>query len=194
MTGPITRRVAWRRSGPVEVDEICTVTLRPSGISMAGTILGADGETPVRVDYSVTTDANGFTTEARARDLRGFEQRSTTLTRSPAGSWSVDGVHVPALDGCTDVDLGCSPSTNTLPIRRLGLRPSYAATVEAAWLRFPELTVARAVQTYTRLDQRTYRYSSGGFEAPLTVDDDGLVVAYDAWRRTAIAAASGEGE
>jgi uncharacterized protein len=194
MTAANTRRVAWRRSGPVEVDEICTLTVRPSGISMVGTILGADDALPVRVDYSVVTDAAGFTTEAQVRDLRGFEQRSTTLTRCVSGSWSVDGVHLPALDGCTDVDLGCSPSTNALPIRRLGLRPSQSATVDVAWLRFPELAVARAVQTYTRLDQSTYRYSSGAFEASLTVDGDGLVVAYDAWRRTATVAAPREGE
>ncbi len=45
----------------------------------------------------------------------------------------------------------------------------------------------KAAQTYTRLDEFTYRYSSGTFEAELTVDDDGLVAQYAEWRRTGIA-------
>ena len=54
----------------------------------------------------------------------------------------------------------------------------------SAWVRFPELTVVKADQKYTRLDEFTYRYSSGTFEAELTVDDDGLVATYAEWRRT----------
>ena len=45
----------------------------------------------------------------------------------------------------------------------------------------------KAAQTYTRLDECTYRYASGTFEAELTVDDDGLVTPYAEWRRTGFA-------
>ena len=54
-------------------------------------------------------------------------------------------------------------------------------------MRFPELAVVKAAQTYTRLDEFTYRYASGTFEAELTVDDDGLVASYAAWQRTGLA-------
>ncbi len=60
-------------------------------------------------------------------------------------------------------------------------------TIQAAWVRFPELDVVKAAQTYTRLDELTYRYASGTFEAELTVDDDGLVTSYAEWRRTGFA-------
>ena len=99
----------------------------------------------------------------------------------------MDGAPVRALKGCTDVDLGCSPATNTLPIRRLRLAVGASHTIRAAWVRFPELVVEKAAQTYTRLDEFTYRYASGTFEAELTVDDDGLVAGYAVWRRTAVA-------
>jgi hypothetical protein len=46
------------------------------------------------------------------------------------------------------------------------------------------LDVVKAAQTYARLDEFTYRYSSGAFEAELTVDDDGVVTQYAEWRRT----------
>jgi hypothetical protein len=182
-----TRRVAWRRSDEVETDEHCTLTLRDGGLSLVGTVLGAEGGVPVRIEYRVLADGSGLTTAAHVRDLRGFEQRAITLERDVKGNWRVDGVVVRALKSCTDVDLGCSPSTNTLPIRRLGLGIGASKTIQAAWLRFPELTVVKAAQTYTRVDEFTYRYGSGTFEADLTVDDDGLVAAYAEWRRTGLA-------
>ena len=182
-----TRRVAWRRSDDVETDEHCTLTLRDSGLSLVGTVLGAEGGLPVRTEYRILTDAAGLTSAVSVRDLRGFEQRTLALARDAKGNWTVDGATVRALKSCTDVDLGCSPATNTLPIRRLRLAVGASHTIRAAWVRFPELVVEKAAQTYTRLDEFTYRYASGTFEAELTVDDDGLVAGYAVWRRTAVA-------
>ncbi len=181
------RRVAWRRSDGVEADEHCTLTIRETGVSLVGTVLGAEAGIPVRIEYRVATDARGFTSAAQVRDLRGFEQRALVLGRDPKGSWTIDGSAARALKGCSDIDLACSPSTNTLPIRRLRLAVGATATIKAAWLRFPELTVQKVEQTYTRLDEATYRYSSPTFEAELTVDDDGLVATYSEWRRTGVA-------
>lgn len=182
-----TRRVAWRRSDEVATDEHCTLTVRDSGLSLVGTVLGADDGVPVRVEYRVLADGSGLTTAVHVRDLRGFEQRTLTLERDAKGNWTVDGTKVRALKGCTDVDLACSPSTNTLPIRRLRLGTGTTQTIKAAWVRFPELTVGKAAQAYTRLDEFTYRFSSDGFEADLVVDDDGLVASYADWQRTGVA-------
>jgi hypothetical protein len=182
-----TRRVAWRRSDSVQADEHCTLTVRDSGVSLVGTILGAEDGLPIRIEYRVLTDAAGLTTAVHVRDLRGFEQRSLTLTRDAKGRWAVEGRPAPSLRGCTDVDLGCSPSTNTLPIRRLSLGLGATRVVRAAWVRFPELSVEKAEQTYARLDESTWRYSRGAFEAELIVDDDGVVAEYGEWRRTGVA-------
>jgi hypothetical protein len=182
-----TTRVAWRRSDEIEADEFCTLSVRDSGLSLVGTVLGAEGGTPLRIEYRVLADARGLTTAAHVRQLRGFDQRSVVLVRDAKGSWTVDGKRASKLKSCTDIDLGCSPSTNTLPIRRLRLAVGASTTIAAAWVRFPELAVVKAAQTYTRLDEVTYRYASGTFEADLTVDAEGLVTAYAEWRRTAFA-------
>ena len=182
-----TRRVAWRRSDEVETDEHSTLTLRDGGLSLIGTVLGAEAGLPVRIEYRVLADRAGMTTAVHVRDLRGFETRTIALERNAKGSWTVDGAAARGLKGCTDVDLGCSPSTNTLPIRRLRLAVGASDTIQAAWIRFPELTVVKAAQTYTRVDEFTYHYASGTFEADLTVDDDGLVAGYAEWRRTGFA-------
>jgi hypothetical protein len=182
-----TRRVAWRRTDEILADEHCTLTVRDSGVSLIGTVLGSESGVPVRVEYQVQTSADGLTTAVHVRDLRGFEQRAMRVERSSKGDWTVDGAPVRDLKGCTDIDLGCSPSTNTLPIRRLRLAIGAASTIKAAWIRYPELEVVKAAQTYTRLDESTYRYASGDFAAELTVDDDGLVMRYAGWQRTGMA-------
>ena len=177
------RRVAWRRSDELAADEHCTLTLRGSGLSLIGTVLGAEDGRPVRIEYRVLTDADGLTRAVHVRDLRGFELRTLDLARDPKGAWIMNGEPARGLKSCSDVDLGCSPATNTLPIRRLHLGVDRSHTIQAAWVRFPELTVHKAAQAYTRLDESTYRYASGTFEAELTVDDDSLVIAYAAWHR-----------
>ena len=53
-------------------------------------------------------------------DLRGLTAH-IDADRDAKGSWTIDGQAARSLKGCSDIDLGCSPSTNTLPIRRLGL-------------------------------------------------------------------------
>jgi uncharacterized protein len=182
-----TRRVAWRRTDEILADEHCTLSVRDSGLSLIGTVLGADGGVPIRVEYRVLTDSAGLTTAVHVRDLRGFEQRALTVERTTKGAWTVNGAAASVLRGCTDIDLGFSPSTNTLPIRRLGLKIGASTTIKAAWVRFPGLDVVKAAQVYTRLDESTYRYASGDFAADLTVDDDGLVMRYAVWQRTALA-------
>lgn len=182
-----TRRVAWRRSDEVDTDEVCTLTVRDNGLALVGTVLGSEDGRPIRVEYRVLADRAGLTTAAHVRDLRGFETRTIALERDTKDRWTVDGIVVRALKGCTDIDLGCSPSTNTLPIRRLRLAIGASHTIKAAWVRFPELVVVKAAQTYTRLDELSYRYASGTFEAELTVDGDGLVATYAEWRRTGYA-------
>jgi uncharacterized protein len=180
--------VSWRRSDEIRADEHCTFSVRDAGLSLVGTVMGADEGVPIRIEYRVLADAAGATTAAHVRDLRGFAQRTLTLARDGKGNWTVDGVPDPALKGCLDVDLGCSPSTNTLPIRRLHLGVGGSKTISAAWVQFPSLRVVRAEQTYSRVDEFTYRYVSGTFEAELVADDDGVVAQYASWERTGVAA------
>lgn len=67
------------------------------------------------------------------------------------------------MNGAIDIDLGWSPSTNTLPIKRLNLEIGQSSgELIAAWVRFPELTLQPLPQEHIRLAERQYRYSSRG--------------------------------
>jgi hypothetical protein len=98
----------------------------------------------------------------------------------PSGRWWLNQVEQPTVTECTDIDLNFSPSTNLLPIRRLGLAVGGAAEVRAAWLRFPSFTLEPLPQIYRRLDADTYRYESAGgqFVADLKVSTSGFVIDY----------------
>lgn len=103
------------------------------------------------------------------------------------GNWSKDGVPLPELKGALDPDLTVTPFTNTLPIRRLRLKPGESAEIAAAFIELPELTIVKSPQRYTRLDEgRRYLYESlkSGFRREIEVDQEGLVTTYpDFWQR-----------
>ena len=105
-----------------------------------------------------------------------------------AGRWWLNEVEQPDVTNCIDIDLNFSPSTNLLPIRRLGLAVGESADVNAAWLRFPSFNLERLSQQYRRLDETTYRYESAGgkFVAELKVGPAGFIVDYpDLWQAEA---------
>ena len=94
-----------------------------------------------------------------------------------------------------DVDLGWTPATNTLPVRRLGLTVDEGRDLVAAWVR-PDLVVQPLPQRYERVGARRYRYESRGgrFGVELDVDEHGLVLDYPGfWRRLERAAERGDG-
>jgi len=94
--------------------------------------------------------------------------------------WRLNDTECPTVNGCVDIDLGFSPSTNLLPIRRLSIPVGEEADVRAAWLPFPSLSFQLLPQTYRRERERTYRYESAGgrFVRTIEVDDVGLVTDY----------------
>lgn len=178
--------VAWRIDRPWFAAEWCRLVEGRSGIGLSGLVIGSLGDVPLRIDYAIACDAHWRTRSVRLERWLGGELRRIDL-ECEDGRWTVQGAEAPGLEGAIDIDLGFSPSTNTLPIRRLGLAVGEEAAIRAAWLRFPAFDVVRAQQSYTRVDDRVYRYASLGYRADLAVDDLGLVTDYDEWKRVGAA-------
>ena len=140
----------------------------------------AQSDRPCRLDYEIACDLHWITRRCTLTGYVGATTVTLDVARNSAGEWTVGGSPVPGLLGCDDIDLGFSPATNLLPIRRLGLPIGAKAAVRAAWVRFPELTVEVLDQVYTRLAHDRYLYESAGgsFRRELRVDDIGFVVDY----------------
>lgn len=190
---PTVREIMWRRVMDDLSFELARLAHGPTGPTISGTVLAAEGGSPLRVDYRVVCDQAWRTRTVELTQLHAGQCRTLRLDHDGAGGWLRDGVPAESLDGCSDVDLGISPSTNALPINRLRLEPGRVGAIRAAWVRFPGLEVVPAEQSYERLEEQRYRYRSltSGFEAEVEVDDDGLPVDYAGiWRRVADGAAA----
>jgi uncharacterized protein len=128
-----------------------------------------------------------FHTRRAHISLRNAAGERTLQITAENGRWYQNGSACHSVRGAIDIDLGWSPSTNTLPIRRLELEVGKSSgPVTAAWVRFPEVTLEPLPQEYLRVSERLYRYSSleGTFIAQLSVDDEGLVLDYEGfWQR-----------
>jgi hypothetical protein len=141
---------------------------------------------PCALAYSVQCDNYWRTLGALVSGWVGECRIDARVSVEAGGHWLLNGIPQPQVHGADDVDLNFSPSTNSLPIRRLGLPVGGSAMVKAAWLRFPAFTLEPLEQRYTRLADREWRYESanGSFVTDLEVDEHGLVVRYgDLWIR-----------
>lgn len=144
----------------------------------------------VRAGYQLECDAGWRLTGLTISVASAGNDRTLVLAADGAGHWRAGGRPLPALDGCIDVDINCTPLTNTLPIRRLSWSPGTPRDLDIAYVSVPELTVLPARQRYTLLQrdeargEARYRYESGSFRADLLVNDDGFVIDYPGlWRR-----------
>jgi uncharacterized protein len=145
-----------------------------------GTALFQNEGEPCRLEYLVTCSADWRTQSATLTGWLGSRDVSVNVYVDNHGRWLLNSEPVGGLEGSVDIDLNFSPSTNVLPIRRLGLEIGERASVKAAWLRFPGFRLEPLEQIYHRLDASTFRYESAGgrFTRDLTVNEAGLVILY----------------
>lgn len=170
--------ILWRR-----VDrpghESARVAPQGSGWMLAGgAVFEHDGQ-PCRLDYRIACDEEWRTRLATVTGWVGGDTIDVAI-EVDEGRWRLNGAECPQVEGCIDLDLNFSPSTNLLPVRRLRLAPGDEAEVRAAWLRFPSFTFEPLPQVYRRLNEDVYRYESGGgaFVRELEVNEAGFVARY----------------
>jgi hypothetical protein len=179
---PKAEAVLWKRLDTWGLEH-CQFSEHPAGVTLAGAVVVAVEGVPWRIEYEIQCDDAWRTRVVEIHAHAGIAPRTLTLDVDERGRWTISNETRPELADCIDVDLGFSPSTNTLPIRRLRLDVGQSATVDAAWVEFPSLAVRRLPQRYTRLAEHTYRYENPptGFTAEVTVDARGLIVSYPPW-------------
>lgn len=195
MIPPMVRRmVLWSGLG-VWTAESARVEIGGDGVRATGTQLGAH-QVPYRLDYALDATGPGFVTRhLRVAAAGEGWRRSIDLLRGDDGTWQcsvdVDGdVELaepglgPAAGGlgasALDCDLGLSPLTNLMPVRRHALdREPGAHELTMAWVSVPDLAIHVAAQRYEHVRPGVVRYSQpDGFAAELELDADGLVLRY----------------
>ena len=114
--------------------------------------------------------------------FRDLEEPDLWLATDGSGRWGeMNGAHRTELDGCYDVDLACTPFTNTLPIRRLPLLEGHTAELPVVYVD-PETLEVRADRAALHPPRRrtggASRTSTAASRADLEVDEFGLVLDY----------------
>jgi len=179
-----TDTVLWRRLD-LPGHEIATLDALSEGWRLSGTALFLSEQGPSKLNYEVICDSNWQTTSAQIDGIVGSVAVNLAISANAERKWRLNGVECGGVEGCIDIDLGFSPSTNLLPIRRLALGVGEEAIVPAAWLPFPSLRFELIPQLYRRDSERTYHYEShhGLFSRTLNVDSAGFVTCYpDLWQ------------
>jgi hypothetical protein len=179
---PEQSRTRWRRLD-VPGREEASVERTPTGWRLTGELDVEEADFAGRLRYEIVCDPKWCTRSALIEGEAGAAAIRFALAADGRGQWTRDGPLLPDLAGALDVDLGFTPATNTLPIRRLALAVGESAAVRSAWLRFPELRLEPLEQTYTREAEQTYRYHAlvdgEPFTARLDTDLVGRVVRYE---------------
>ena len=112
--------------------------------------------------------------------MHGNKAVDMRIRRAAGGTWRVGTQVQQAVAGCVDIDLGFTPATNMLAVRRLGLRVGERAEAPAAWLAPPDTRLRLLPQTYLRSAARQYDYEAPtvGYAGRLMVSSLGAVVFY----------------
>ena len=150
----------------------------PGGYEARGAVAATMEGPPLNASYLVETDAAWRTRRVRVEVNGGS---SVDILSDGAGHWRrADGGALSALDGCIDPDISMTPFTNTLAIRRLGLKVGEAKEITVAYILVPDLSLRAAPQRYTRLADRLWRFDGLDidFSADLAVDESGFVIEY----------------
>ncbi len=169
----------WRRVDQSGHESARLVYQRPSWHLSGVAVFAHEGQ-PCRLDYLITCNSLWETRSGRVTGWIGSQAVEVELSADSSGRWLVNGRVCREVEGCVDLDLNFSPSTNLLPIRRLNLGIGEQAPVRAAWLRFPSLALEPLDQLYRRTGATTYAYESAGgrFMAELQVNEAGFVTDY----------------
>lgn len=179
---PEESRARWRRLDVPGREEAC-VKRTATGWRLTGELDVEETGLAAQLRYAIECDPEWRTRSALVEGEAGGALVRFALAADGAGQWTRDGNPLPDLSGALDVDLGFTPATNTLPIRRLALVVGGSAPVRSAWLRFPELRLEPLEQTYTREAEQTFRYHAfvdgEPFIARLDTDVFGWVVRYE---------------
>ncbi|WP_274423406.1 putative glycolipid-binding domain-containing protein [Chelativorans sp. YIM 93263] len=165
----------WRRLDEPGL-EVFQIMPEVDGFRAVATVVHA-GADPFGLSYVWSLDEHWRTRQLVLR-LSHPTLQEMKIERT-SGGWLVDGQEAAELAACDEIDLSATPFCNSLAIRRL--RGSGELT--ALYVDLPSLQLSCSRQRYQPLGEGRWRYIdlgvAKGFEADLSLDEDGLVVDYE---------------
>ena len=169
-------QILWRRLDTPGHDA-CRIRRDGDLPGLEGVAVWRDPAGPAHLTYLIACNPDWITRSVRVQGRVGARDLNLSIHRQDSGEWRINGESLPDLHGLQDIDLGFTPATNTLPIRRLRAARQDQAQIAAVWLDTADWTLKALPQTYQRSDAG-WHYTAPGFATDLTVDADGFVTDY----------------
>ena len=176
----IVATMFWRRLD-LPGHDACRLEKHGDGWQLDGaSVFRSENGQPARLDYRVHCDKAWHPKWGRVRGWIGSLAVDFAIAHGGNGGWTLNDQTVQGLAHCTDLDLGFTPATNLLALRRLNLKIGESAESPAAWLDLEDEGLSALVQSYERRSETEYWYQAARFdyEALLVVTADGFVTDY----------------
>lgn len=175
--------IVWRRLD-LPGRDACRLCPQDGGWKLEGVAVFLHDGHAAQLAYRVLCGPDWSTARGQVEGWVGATAVKLDIVRDRAGAWRLNGEEVAAVAGLTDLDLGFTPATNLIPIRRLELGIGESAAAPAVWLDSSDWMLKALPQSYRRDAHDTYWYAapSFGYAASLEVAPSGFVRRYpDLW-------------
>ncbi len=179
---PTKSHMRWRRLDVPGREEAC-IEQTTKGWRLAVRLEAVEANVSAQLGYVIECQRDWRTCQAIVSGSASGDPIRFEFSADGEGHWILNGAPLPLVEGALDIDLGFTPATNLLPIRRLDLAVGCRADVRTAWVRFPELRVEALEQSYEREAAQVFRYDAWvdgeRFQARLDTDEFGRVLLYE---------------
>jgi hypothetical protein len=171
--------VLWRRLD-MPGHDACRIASIEGGYVLRGVAAFLETKRVCQLQYELIADSQFRTKTAVLTGFLGRIQVDFRISSNRRGKWVVNRVAQPKLAGLVDLDLGFTPATNLLPVRRLSLSIGEEAEAPAAYLSIPQLKFGVLQQRYKRLSRDEYEYESPSarYRGKLSISRHGVVMRY----------------
>lgn len=171
--------VLWRRLD-VPGHDACRFAPSDNGWALCGLAVFLEGGEVCQIRYEVLADPAFQTQKAAVAGWIGDTAVDVRVRATDNGVWIMNDAEQPSLAGCIDLDLGFTPATNFLSVRRLALRVGEETQVSAAYLAFPELRFEILPQRYKRISDTEYEYQAptADYSGILAFSAPGVIASY----------------
>ncbi|CAM3672248.1 putative glycolipid-binding domain-containing protein [Mesobacillus zeae] len=174
------KTIVWENRATIG-SELMEISFSEDGISIESTVIGIKDTLPYLIKYDVGLDEN-WVFKQLDMEILNFNE-SLHITSNGRGKWfDKNGKEMIELQGAIDIDISCTPFTNSLPINRLKWGPETSRDFEMVYISVPDLSLKKVKQSYklvnSSLECREFHYKSGNFQSDIIADSDGLVIEY----------------
>lgn len=170
--------ILWRRIDRPGHDA-CRLVRKSSGWVVEGAAAFRHEAGAASIVYRVACDAHWRTISGRVQGMIGFAAFDYRVAREGT-VWTLNDKPATGLDHLVDLDLGFTPATNLLQLRRVPILQGETAALPAAWLDVEAGTLSELAQIYERRSETAFWYAapSVGYAGLLELAPNGFIRSY----------------